>query len=82
MIKKKKNIIRQYLTVFNGEKLNESEYLAPSIETNSYREFDVPEGCVFVLGDNRENSLDARYWKDPYIDIKNIEGKYICKLPF
>lgn len=38
-------------------------------------EFEIPEGCYLVLGDNRNESADARYWKNPYVTEEKIIGK-------
>lgn len=43
----------------------------------------VPEGCVFVLGDNRGASTDSRYLAVGMIDRRNILGKVVFDLyPF
>lgn len=57
----------------NGEKLQEDYVKYQGGKTDM--SFDVPEGKFLMLGDNRDNSDDARYWKNPYIDGKDIEAK-------
>lgn len=59
----------------NGQILNEPYIAAP---TN--RSFDlafplkVPEGCVFVMGDNRNHSFDSRSSAVGFIDEREILG--------
>lgn len=57
----------------------EEGYIEENIETNFMNSFEVPEGCYFVMGDNRENSYDARYWDENYVSGDDIIGRVVHK---
>lgn len=68
---------RDGYVVINNLYMDESSYLIADMETNCNREFVVPEDGYFVLGDNRENSKDSRYFENPYVMKEDILGKYM-----
>ena len=43
----------------------------------------VPEGCIFVMGDNRNNSSDSRVSTINFVDLRDVMGKAVFRLyPF
>ena len=66
-------------TYINGEKLDE-DYLPTQGITEAERTFEVPEGCIFVMGDNRTGSNDSRFLSEPYISVDNIQGRMLVAI--
>ncbi len=64
----------------NGNKLEE-EYISEKIwaqyTDSTALPATVPEGCVFVLGDNRNHSADSRYAPIGMVDTRRIMGRVL-----
>ena len=66
----------------NGELLQE-EYVAEQGLSGEMEAVTVPEGRLFVMGDNRGVSLDSRIEAVGTIDMDAIVGKVVIRLyPF
>lgn len=65
----------------NDEPLDEP-YLAEA-PAYFYDEVTVPEGHIFLLGDNRNRSNDSHYWDEPFVPVEDVKGRaFFCYWPF
>ncbi len=56
----------------------EEPYLKEPMDSDDYA-LNVPEDSYLFLGDNRNNSLDSRYWDNPYISRERLVAKVLFK---
>ncbi|ERJ00805.1 MULTISPECIES: signal peptidase I [Eubacteriales] len=61
----------------NGEMVEEP--YVKGIPQGDYGPYSVPEGHYFLMGDNRNDSLDARFWSTPYVPKKDMLGKVLFR---
>ena len=69
-----------YVTKADGETIQlENDFVTNCVPTGDYGPFEVPEGCYFMLGDNRNGSHDSRFWNNKYVEKDKIVGKVMFK---
>ena len=59
------------------EPLNDSYIMEDML--GSFGPYTVPEDSYFMLGDNRNDSQDSRYWEHTFLPDENILGKVLFK---
>ena len=69
--------IKNGAVFINGNSMKE-----PYLKEDMYGEYGpykVPEGCYFMLGDNRNSSQDSRKWKNTFLKEEDIMAKVLFK---
>ena len=54
-------------------------YIREEMETPVELHYEVPEGCYFMLGDNRNYSADSRFWHNTYVKREKIVAKVLFR---
>jgi signal peptidase I len=50
-------------------------------EESTFGPYTIPDGCYFMMGDNRSISADARYWENKFVTKDKIIGKALLRYP-
>lgn len=63
----------------NGSETPLDDSFVPETPLGSFGPYTVPEDCYFMLGDNRNNSKDSRFWDNTFVRFNQIVGKAIVR---
>jgi len=69
--------VRQYKLYINGSPVEE-EYILNRMY-GQYEQQTVPAGQYFVMGDNRNNSLDSRYTEVGFVPEEKVIGRAVVR---
>ncbi len=71
--------------IVNGEiYINDSEKplndpFSTELGAGSCGTYVIPDDSYFVMGDNRNDSFDSRFWKNPFVQKEDILGKAVAR---
>jgi len=72
--------IRNGAVYLNGSETPLAEdYLKEPMKAGADMHFEVPDDCYFMMGDNRNYSIDSRAWDNPYVKREKILAKAIFR---
>lgn len=65
-----------YVTKTDGETIQLDDSFVTNCEPEgNFGPYEVPEDSYFMMGDNRNNSWDSRYWNNKFVQRKKIIGE-------
>ena len=71
--------IRDGLLYLNHSEQPLDEPYLKETSRGDFGPYQVPEGCYFMLGDNRNKSHDSRFWENTFVTRENVLAKAVFR---